>query len=313
MLFYFILLRCKDIMQRLSDGFKGEKAILIPNNVRNFQVANPVTCQMFITEIGYYPRAKYHYFERPAGFNENILIYCCDGTGCIKYNDTVHSLNRNQLFIIPANYEHAYWADLHSPWTIYWFHFCGENVSMFSSIIGKIIHIEESDKSRCDDRLKLFEEMFQNLEMGYSTENMEYVSFCLIHFLASLKYSNQFHEISKAKKTDVIQKSILFMKENLEHKITLKDIAHHVNYSTSHFSAFFAQKTSYAPMEYYNKMKIQRACSYLQFSDMQVQEIAFLLGFYDPFHFSNAFKQEMEVTPKEYRNNVRKNVMIGNE
>ena len=62
-------------MQRISDGFKGEKAILIPDNIRNFQAANPVTGQMFITEIGYYPRAKYHYFERPAGFNENILIY----------------------------------------------------------------------------------------------------------------------------------------------------------------------------------------------------------------------------------------------
>jgi len=36
------------------------------------------------------------------------------------------------------------------------------------------------------------------------------------------------------------------------------------------------------------------------------------LGYYDPFHFSNAFKQEMGITPKEYRNEVCKNV-IGNE
>ena len=151
--------------------------------------------------------------------------------------------------------------------------------------------------------------MYQNLEMGYSPDNLEYVSFCLIHFLASLKYINQFHEIKKAKKTDVIQKSILFMKDNLETKITLKDLAHHVGYSASHFSACFAQKTSCAPMEYYNQLKIQRACSYLQFSNMQIQEIAFLLGYYDPFHFSNAFKQEMEITPKEYRNKVCKNVI----
>ena len=299
-------------MQRLSDGFKGEKAILIPYNIRNFQAANPVTGQMFITEIGYYPHAKYHYFERPAGFNENILIYCYEGKGWIKSGDTDYPLSRNQVFIIPANHQHAYWADMNDPWTIYWFHFCGENVSMFSSIIGKVIHIEESDKSRYDERFKLFEEMYQNLEMGYSTENLEYVSFCLIYFLASLKYINQFHEIKKAKKTDMVQKSILFMKDNLETKISLQDIARHVNYSVSHFSAFFAQKTSYAPMEYYNQLKIQRACSYLQFSDMQIQEIAFLLGYYDPFHFSNAFKQEMGITPKEYRNEVCKNV-IGNE
>ena len=146
--------------------------------------------------------------------------------------------------------------------------------------------------------------MYQNLEMGYSPENLEYVSYCLMYYLASLKYINQFHEIQKAKKADVIQKSIRFMKDNLETKITLKDLARHVNYSVSHFCAFFAQKTSYAPMKYYNQLKIQRACSYLQFSDMQIQEIAFLLGYYDPFHFSNAFMQEMGITPKEYRNKV---------
>ena len=93
---------------------------------------------------------------------------------------------------------------------------------MFSSIIGKTISLEESDKSRYDDRFQLFEEMYQNLEMGYSPENLEYVSFCLMHFLASLKYINQFREIKKVRETDFIQRSISFMKENMENKITLE-------------------------------------------------------------------------------------------
>ena len=172
---------------------------------------------------------------------------------------------------------------------------------MFSSIIGKAISLEESDKSRYDDRFQLFEEMYQNLEMGYSPENLEYVSFCLMHFLASLKYINQFREIKKVRETDFIQKSISFMKENMENQITLEDIAQHVGYSASHFSALFSERTSYAPMEYYNQLKIQRACSFLQFSDLKIKEIAFRLGYYDQFHFSKAFNKEMEITPKEYR------------
>jgi AraC-like DNA-binding protein len=55
-------------------------------------------------------------------------------------------------------------------------------------------------------------------------------------------------------------------------------------------------------MEYYNQLKIQRACSFLQFStDMKIKEIAFRLGYFDPFHFSRAFRREMGITPKEYR------------
>lgn len=49
----------------------------------------------------------------------------------------------------------------------------GENVRMFSTMIGRPILIEESDKSRYRDRFILFEKMYQNLEMGYSPENLK--------------------------------------------------------------------------------------------------------------------------------------------
>jgi transcriptional regulator GlxA family with amidase domain len=98
-----------------------------------------------------------------------------------------------------------------------------------------------------------------------------------------------------------MQKSILYMKDNLENKVALKDLAGYAGYSISRFAALFREKTQYSPMDYYNQLKIQRACSYLQFSELTIKEIAFRLGFYDPFHFSKAFKQEMEITPKEYR------------
>ena len=288
-------------MERIAEGFKGERAIIIPYNIRNLQAANPICKQLYITHIGHYPNAKHHYRERTEGCNQHIFIYCEEGKGWIKHNDTLFTLKRNQAFIIPQHEAHLYGTYDTDPWSIYWFHFCGENISMFSGIIGQVIPVNESDKSRYEDRFQLFEEMYQNLEMGYSPENLEYVSFCLMYFLASLKYINQFREIKKVRGSDVIQKSILFMKDNLENEITLEDIAQHVAYSVSHFGMFFAKKTSYPPMVYYNQLKIQRACTYLQFSDMKIKEIAYKLGFYDQFHFSKSFRQEMELTPREYR------------
>lgn len=149
--------------------------------------------------------------------------------------------------------------------------------------------------------MQLFNEMYQNLDMGYSPENLEHISFCLLHFLASLKYVSQYREIKKLKESDIIQKSIHFMKDNLENKIILEDIAKAVSYSCSHLNTLFTQRTSFSPIEYYNQLKIQRACSYLQFSELKIKEIAFRLNYYDPFHFSKAFYKEMEITPKEYR------------
>lgn len=283
-----------------ADGFKGEKAIVTPNVIRSMQTENRITRQLYATHIGYYPNARGHYRERPDGAPENILIYCDKGRGWVEYNDEKIFLKENQVFILPANHKHAYGADTSNPWSIYWLHFKGENTAMFDSIVGKVLCIPEA-ANRKSDRMQLFEEIYKNLEMGYSQENMEYITFCLMYFLASFKYMPQFQETNKFERNDVIQNCIYYMRDNLETKIGLKDIADAVGYSTSHLNALFVQGTSFSPIEYYNQLKIQRVGYYLQFSDLKIKEIAFKLGFYDPFHLSKAFLKEMGLSPREYR------------
>ena len=54
-------------MEKLDEGFKGERIIRLPQNVQQLQAANTVCKHLYITDIGYYPQAKYHYYARPAG------------------------------------------------------------------------------------------------------------------------------------------------------------------------------------------------------------------------------------------------------
>lgn len=287
--------------ERIGEGFKGERAIILPYNIRDLLAANNITRQLYVTHIGYYPDAKYHFRKRKEGTNQFLLIYCEKGAGWIEFNNEIFQLTRNNTFILPANQPHAYGADSKNPWSIYWMHFTGSNAAMFSQITGKIIDTSEAHNSRNTDRIQLFEEIYQNLEMGYSFEILEYTSFCLMYYLASLKYLDQYRKIKTIKEPDIIQKSILFMKDNLENKLTLEEIAHSVGYSASHFSNYFMNKTTFPPFDYYNQLKIQKACSYLQFSDLKIKEIAYKLGYYDQFHFSKSFKKKIDLTPREYR------------
>lgn len=250
---------------------------------------------MFLIE-----NAKYHFRKRSKGALENILIYCENGKGFITFENEQFALTKNQVFIIPANKAHSYEAEISKPWSIYWLHFKGTNISLHSSISGKIINLNDT---RLSDRLNLFEEIYQNLEMGFYPDNLEYSSICLQHFLASIKYTDQFLKIktTDTEVLDVIPMSIIYMKNNLTNKITLYEIAQHVGYSSSYFGSLFLEKTSFTPMEYYNQLKIQKSCSLLQFSTMKIKEIAYLLGYYDPFHFSKSFRLVMEISPREYR------------
>mgnify|MGYP000137454231 CR=1 FL=1 len=137
--------------------------------------------------------------------------------------------------------------------------------------------------------------------MGYSIENLEYITLCLWYLLGSFRYIPQFREINKPKTQDTIQKVINYMKANLDKQLTLEDMAESVNYSPTYLSTLFTQKSGMSPINYFNQLKIQKACQLLDFTDKKAKEIAFELAFNDPYYFSKVFTKYMHMSPKEYR------------
>jgi AraC-like DNA-binding protein len=54
-------------------------------------------------------------------------------------------------------------------------------------------------------------------------------------------------------------------------------------------------------MEYFNRLRIQRACELLNNTALSVQEIGQTVGFSDPYYFSRAFKRIIGASPNQYR------------
>lgn len=284
-----------------KDGFLNEKAIIIPEENLLTIKENPITRLLYVTDIGYYPHAEGHYRQRDNGSDQHILIYCHDGEGWYNIGDGNCIIRKNHFFIIKAGTPHIYAASPHNPWSIYWVHFTGEHSNLFSGLFNKTIYIDDSPSARFNDRIQLFNEILVNLEMGYSIENLEYITLCLWYLLGSFRYIPQFREINKPKAQDTMQKVINFMKSNLNKQLTLEDIAESVNYSPNYLSTIFAQKSGMSPITYFNQLKIQRACQLLDFTDKKAKEIAYELSFSDPYYFSKVFTKYMHMSPREYR------------
>lgn len=288
-------------MEKKKEGFKNQKAIVIPHDIKNILKTDNLTKLLYVTDIGYYPNAKGHFRTREKGSKQHILIYCEEGEGWYMINNQRMRVRKNQFFILSAGTRHTYAASETNPWSIYWLHFAGEQSHLFEAIFNNTFEIEDSSTARFKDRIQLFEEIYQNLEMGYSIENLQYTTLSLWHYLGSYRYIPQFREINKAKSINVIQQAINYMKTNIEKRLTLEMIAKEVSYSTSHFSMVFTQKTSFTPLDYFNHLKIQIACQYLDFSDLKIKEIAIKLGFNDQYYFSKVFTKYMSCSPSEYK------------
>lgn len=284
-----------------KDGFPGQQSHVLPKRIQELMANNPLISDLYLTDIGYYPQASHHFRERQQGIEQSILIYNVAGEGIINIGQASYVLKPDQFIIIPKDIPHSYYSDMQKPWSIYWIHFTGVKSKLFDRFGLQPISIERSATSRINERLNLIDEIFRNLERGFGTETLEYVNMLLQHLLTSFTHVNQFRLVNEAVEKDPIGKSINYMLENLQSSLRLNQLAEEVKLSTSHYSRLFVEQTGHSPIDYFNQLKMQRACRFLDNSNLTVAEISRELGFGDQFYFSRIFKKVMSVSPLKYK------------
>ena len=105
-------------MKHKKDGFTGQRAIVLPPAIIELLQNNEITNLLYVTDIGFYPKASGHYRTRPEGASQHILIYCTEGKGWFNVNGVHHDIEKEQFFIIEAGLPHTYAASERNPWSI---------------------------------------------------------------------------------------------------------------------------------------------------------------------------------------------------
>ncbi|WP_167607714.1 AraC family transcriptional regulator [Maribellus sediminis] len=280
-----------------KDSFYGDRSIVLSKKQLESIKSNPLINGLYISDIGFYPNAKNHFRRRKKGINEHILIYCIDGSGSIQVSDTIFELKPNSFFIIRAHEIHKYWSSDDFPWSIYWLHFGGKKSRYFEIFFDKVIQIEQSNRSRIDDRLSLFNEILTALESGFSAENINYANMCLNSLLASFFYIETYRLVKGYHNPNKVDQAIIYMQKNLNKFLTIKEIASHVELSESHFSKIFRNKTGSSPLDYFINLKLQEAIRLLTNQSLKIKEVAFKLGYSDPYYFTRIFSKHIGSSP----------------
>jgi AraC-like DNA-binding protein len=286
---------------KVRDGFTGQKLISLPNMIyKNRRSGTAILNQIFITHIGYFPKASFHFRERRKGCSDNIFIYCLHGKGWYIVDKKKYEVVPNQFFQLPATSEYLkYGADEEQPWTIFWVHFSGADMDSFNRLLNISVNDGPQNIPYNEKGLLIWEEMYASLEMGYSKDNLNNANMCLYHFLATFLYPNRHFSITDDK--DIVRETIIFMREKLKDRFTVEDFAARYQLSASHFSALFRQSTGMSPMEYFIQLKIQKSCQLLYDASIKIKDVAKQVGYDDAYYFSRLFKKLMGVAPEQYR------------
>src|SRR6266481_281245 len=95
--------------------------------------------------------------------------------------------------------------------------------------------------------------------------------------------------------------TISYMKEHLDQPLRAGTLASVAKMSLPHYFVIFKRCTGSTPIDYFIRLRMERARELLATTSCSVKEIAGVLGYDDPLYFSRVFKSVNQTTPTQYR------------
>ncbi len=295
----------------MKEGFNGQQLLRMPEDIYGKLEQEEVLKELCIYAIGYFPFASHHYIDRPDGMEgargQFTLLFCVEGEGWFRLEDKYYAVSANQFFILPMDRKHSYGSLKDGRWTIYWVQFGGSLARYYSAGFEQPTTIKVGTSSRIRFRQNLFEEMYEILAKGYTLESLCYASSLLFTYLSSFKFMATYRlaisrKLEVANEKALVRDIIHFMEEKVEKRITLKELSEYTGFSITHMSRVFRKHTGYAPMNYFNILKIRYSCWLLDHTFLKIHQISYKLGYEDTRYFSRLFKKIINLSPSEYRN-----------
>lgn len=229
-------------------------------------------------------------------FYNYLAIYIHRGTFYLEQYGHSYTLHQGDVGILSLMDPHRYYSDHEDVAHLFWLHFRGGGTSGIIEMLQRnnslplLYHFPDAEQ----DFLKIF----SLTESGCSETELAGQVYGLIMTLLG----NAPAQACKGSNIPPdLQRAAHFMEEQTHNNLTLDQISAHANMGKYHFSHMFTKWYGISPMQYYMGRKMEKACTLLLKSTLQVNEIAEQLGYVDTGYFRKVFKNYFGVTPSAFR------------
>lgn len=238
---------------------------------------------------------------RPNGRSDFQLLYVASGKVYFYFNEkeSVAPAGHMILYHPYEEQNYVYFGTDHTQ--VYWIHFTGNDVEEI--LEGYNIPLREH--SFYAGNSIVYENLFREIIRELQNRSPQFEELSTLYFQQLLllvqRNRTEHQHISNHSMVQEIELAKNYFRDHYQESISIEDYANSRHMSTCWFIRSFRTLTGSTPLQYILSIRIANAQTLLEHTQYNITEIAALVGFEDPLHFSHLFKKHIGFSPSEYR------------
>ena len=228
-----------------------------------------------------------------------IIEYILSGSGTITFDNKTHNTKAGDMWLIHKNMdEYSYRPNPKDFWQKIYIHLDGILLSNLISAYNLKDMVLFSDLNQKDLFLELYEVTISGKE---PFEILYEISIYLHKILQSCYILTNCSNISVTPYSirRALQKGIY------DREFEIKTLAKNMAISETHLINVFKKEYNVTPYQYLLDYRIKTAANMLISTELSIERIADQLNFCDAHYFSKVFKAKKNMSPLQYRKNMR--------
>lgn len=242
------------------------------------------------------------HISRPNGFPHYQWVQCRHGCGELKIGDQIYTISENQGMLLFPEEPHEYYATGNS-WEVDWVIFGGRGMEAFMADTGKKkasgVYFIKKPHVVSEKILQFYE----SESIGGASNNIANSRMAYEILMDLIEYVSDKTDNSISQKYNRLKPVLHYIENNYDKPLALTELSQVVDITPQHLCHSFKRITSHTVTEYINLTRIRKSKELIiQKQNLQMKEIAALVGFQDVSYFCKTFRKLVNMSPVEFRN-----------
>lgn len=260
---------------------------------------------------GHYRRGTSYAALRPQGCHDHLLIYTVAGAGRFTHAGGEFVAAPHEVVLIEPFVPHGYATDARAGrWELLWAHFVPP-----PSWRPWLQWPEVSGQARGYRRLEIHDAEARQQVARHLTEAVRIMSgyrlrrapLALTAIEAAVLWCDEQNPRSALARLDPrIRQALDRLCRGLGETIRLSELARSCGLSPSRLTHLFRKQVGLTPQRFLQEQRLARACQLLELTGQTVAEIAYEVGYDNPFYFTRRFKLATGRSPRAFRRQLER-------